>query len=290
MNYALHILIVCEIYIILSLAMNLLAGYSGLLSFTQAGFYGIGAYTTAMFLVKLKLTFFLSLFGAVIITAISCLPVIWFSIRLRNLFFSLATLSWQIIVYTILYNFTSFTNGPFGMAGIPKPVIFGYQFNSLLSFSLLGGFLTILVLTFFILFHQTPLSRLIQGVRDDQLAMMTFGKSPAKYKSLAILVSSSVSAIAGCLFATYFSYIDPTSFTLDESILIFSIVLIGGLGTIKGSVAGALFYVLLPEALRFLNLPDAVAANFRMMLYALILIIMVIFRPYGFFGKYKFEQ
>jgi branched-chain amino acid transport system permease protein len=96
--------------------------------------------------------------------------------------------------------------------------------------------------------------------------------------------------VAGCLFATYFNYIDPTSFTLDESILIISIVLIGGLGTIKGSIAGALFYVLLPEILRFINIPDSVAANLRMMLYALILILIVMFRPYGFFGKYKFEQ
>ncbi len=290
MNYLLHILIMCEISIILALAMNLLAGYSGLLSLSQAAFYGIGAYTCAMLMVKLKFSFSLSLVLAIIFNLVASIPVIWFSLRLRNLFFSLATLSWQIIVFALLYNWTSFTNGPFGISGISKPKLFNYRFDSLPAFSLLGGLITGLILVFIIVFHRTPLSRLIQGVRDDQLAIMTLGKSPAKYKALAIAISSGVSAVAGCLFATYFSYIDPTSFTLDESILIISIVLIGGLGTIKGSIAGALVYVLLPEALRFIDIPDAVAANFRMMLYAAILILIVMFRPHGLFGKYKFDQ
>ena len=103
------------------------------------------------------------------------------------------------------------------------------------------------------------------------------------------MISSGVSAIAGALFATYYSYIDPTSFTVPEYILILSIVLIGGLGSVKGSFAGALFYILLPEALRFLNMPDAIAGNMRMMIFSLVLILVVRYRPHGFFGRYKFE-
>ena len=224
MNYVLHILIMCEIYLILALAMNLLAGYSGLLSLSQAAFYGIGAYTSSILLVNLKMSFPVSLLGAVIVNLIASLPVIWFSIRLRNLFFTLATLSWQIIVFALLYNWTSLTNGPFGIIGIPKTSLLGYQFNSLADFSVLGGVIAALILVFFTSFHLTPLSRLIQGTRDDQLAIMTFGKAPSMYKAIAIFISSGVSAIAGCLFATYFNYIDPTSFSLDASILIISIV------------------------------------------------------------------
>jgi branched-chain amino acid transport system permease protein len=227
--------------------------------------------------------------GAILFNLFACIPVIWFSIRLRDLFFALSTLAWQIVVFSLLYNWVPLTNGPFGISGIPKPEMFGFRFGSLGAFSLLGGVIMVITLIFFIGLHRTPLSRLFQGVRDDQLAMMTFGKKPGYYKALAILISSGVSAVAGALFATYFSYIDPTSFSLNESILIISIVLIGGLGSVKGSVAGALFYVLLPEALRFVNIPDAVAANLRMMIYALILIILVMYRPHGFFGKYKFE-
>ncbi|MEX0813710.1 MAG: branched-chain amino acid ABC transporter permease [Chitinophagales bacterium] len=289
MNYLLHILIMVEIYLILALAMNLLAGYSGLLSLTQAAFYGIGAYAAALLLTKSGVSFSMALLGAIVFNLVACLPVVWFSIKLRDLFFALATLAWQIIVFAVLYNWTSITNGPFGITGIPKPELFGFSFSSLPSFAILGGVVALLVLLFFIGLHRTPLSRFFQGVRDDQLAMMTFGKSPAYYKTVAIMLSSGFSAVAGVLYATYFSYIDPTSFTLDESILIISMVLIGGLGTIKGSLAGALFYILLPELLRFLNIPDAVAANLRMMIYASILVLVVMYRPYGFFGKYKFE-
>lgn len=289
MNYLLHILVMCEIYLILALAMNLLAGYSGMLSMTQAAFYGIGAYITALLLTKAGLSFPLSMVGAMAFNLIACIPVIWFSIRLRDLFFALSTLAWQIVMYSLMYNWITVTNGPFGITGIPKPELFGFRFSSLSQFAALGGIITALVFVFFIGLHRTPLSRLFQGVRDDQLAMMTFGKRPAYYNALAIFISSVVSAIAGALFASYFSYIDPTSFTLNESILIISIVLIGGLGTVKGSVAGALFYVLLPELLRFINIPEALAANMRMMIYALILILVVMYRPHGFFGKYQFE-
>lgn len=289
MNYLLHIVIMCETYLILALAMNLLAGYSGLLSLTQAAFYGLGAYVAALLLTQAGASFPIALLGAIAFNLIACLPVVWFAVRLRDLFFVLATLAWQIIVFAILYNWTSFTNGPFGIIGIPKPELFGVSFNSLSSFALLEGITTVLVLVFFIGLHRTPLSRCFQGVRDDPLAMMSFGKNPAYFKTIAVVISSGVSAIAGVFFAAYFSFIDPTSFTLDESILILSIVLIGGLGTIKGSIAGALFYVLLPELLRFVDIPDAVAANLRMMIYATVLILVVMYRPHGFFGKFRFE-
>lgn len=289
MNYLFHILVMVEIYLILALAMNLLAGYSGLLSLCQAAFYGIGAYVTSLLLVDLSLSFPLAVPVAILFNLVACLPVIWFAIQLRDLFFALATLAWQVIVFTVLYNWVSVTNGPYGITGIPKPEIFGITFDSLPEFALFGGAITLIVLAFFVGLHRTPLSRYFQGVRDDQLALMTFGKNPAYYKTLSIMISSGISAIAGALFATYYSYIDPTSFTLDESILIISIVLIGGLGSVKGSVAGALFYVLLPEALRFLEVPDAVAANLRMMIYATVLILVVMYRPKGFFGKYQFD-
>lgn len=289
MNYLFHIAVIFEIYLILALAMNLMAGYSGLLSLTQAAFYGIGSYSTALLLINWSVPFPFAVIGAIFFNLIACIPVIWFSVRLRDLYFALATLAWQVIVFSILYNWVSVTNGPYGITGIPKPELFGMNFTTLSEFALLGGIISIVLLLFFAGLHHTPLSRFFQGVRDDQLAVMTFGKNPAYYKSLAVLISSGVSAIAGALFATYFSYIDPTSFMLGESILIISVVLIGGLGSVKGSVAGALFYVLLPEILRFLNMPDSIAANMRMMIYALVLILVVMYRPYGFLGKYKFE-
>lgn len=289
MNYFVHILIVFEIYLILALAMNLLAGYSGLLSLAQAAFYGIGAYICAVLLVELQLSFSIIILLTIPLTIISGIPVIYFSIRLRDLYFVLATLAWQILVFAILYNWVSVTNGPFGIAGIPKPELIGIQFKTPSDFAILSSTVTFIILVFFHLLNKTHMLRLFQGVRDDELVLITLGKKPGKYKSFSIIIACGVTGIAGALFATYYTYIDPTSFTIDESILIISIVLIGGLGNIKGSFAGALFYVLLPEILRFISIPDEIAANMRMILYALVLILIVIYRPYGLFGNYRFE-
>lgn len=269
--------------------MNLLAGYSGLLSLAQAVFYGLGAYTSGLLLTKFNFGFVTVLILSIALNFLICIPVIFFSIRLRDLFFALATLSWQIIFFTIIYNWISFTNGPFGVFGIPKPEIFSFKFNEPSDFLILSSIISILIVLFFLFLNKTHLIRLIQAVRDDQLALMSLGKNPKIYKGIAIYISSGVSGIAGVLFSTYYSYIDPTSFTINESILIISIVLIGGLGSILGSISGALFYVLLPEVLKFINIPDSIAANFRMIIYSLILIIIVLNRPYGFFGKFRFQ-
>lgn len=289
MNYVFHIIIVFQIYLILALAMNLLAGYTGLLSMAQAATYGIGAYVTGLILANYDINFILVLFGVILVNLIISIPVIYFSIRLRDLYFALATMAWQVIIFTILYNWISLTNGPFGISGISKPTIFGHQFFSLQDFVILSSIISILIVTFFIILNKTHLIRLFQAVRDDNLALMTLGKKPEHYKALSIMIASAVSGIAGALFATYYSYIDPTSFTLDESILIISIVLIGGLGSVAGSISGALFYVLLPEALKFIDIPDTIAANIRMIIYSLTLILIVLFRPNGFFGKFRFE-
>lgn len=278
-----------DIYLILALAMNLLAGQSGLLSLCQAAFYGLGAYAAALLMTVEGWGFLQASGAAIAINIMASLPVVWFSIRLRDLFFALATLSWQIIVFAVLYNWVGLTNGPFGVAGIPKPSLGGISLDSLPAFAFFSTFVGAAIVFLYVGFSNTPYARVLRGVRDDQLAAISFGKRPSYYKATAILLSSGTSAIAGVLFASYYSYIDPTSFTLDESILIISIVLIGGLDSVKGAVAGALFYILLPEALRFLPLPDAGAANLRMMIYAMVLILVVMYRPYGFFGKYRFE-
>ena len=269
--------------------MNTLAGYSGLLSLCQAAFFGISAYTTALIMTQHYLPFLFAVLAAIIINLFFSLPIIWFSIKLRDLYFVLATLSWQVIISAVLYNFTFITNGPYGISGIPRPRIFGIVFNTLESFAILGFIFTSVITIFYYFFQKTPLLRILEGVRDDQLAIISFGKKPGYYKTISLLIASGVAAIAGSLYAVYFSYIDPTSFTINESILIASIILIGGLGSIKGSIAGAITYVLLPEILRFINIPDAIAANLRMMIYALILIMIIMFRPQGLFGKYRFQ-
>lgn len=288
MNYWLHILISLELYLILALAMNLLAGFTGLLSLSQAGTYGIGAYTYALLTSAQGWSFFPAAAVAMLVAMLLSIPVIICAVRLRGLFFALATLALQAVCFAVLYNWVSLTNGPYGISGVPRPQVLGSTLNDLPGMALFAGLIAAGVLGCFVWLRRTHLFRLLQGVRDDQLALMGLGHDPARYKAIAILIASAFTGLAGALFASYYSYIDPSSFTLEESILILSIVLIGGAGSILGSVAGAAFYVLLPELLRFLQLPDEAAPHVRMMVYAAVLITVVLYRPHGFFGKYRF--
>lgn len=288
MNYLLHILIMLEIYALLAVSTNIIAGFTGLLSFTQAAFYGIGAYITALLMLNFGFSFFTATFCAIVGNICVSGIIFLFSIRLRNLYFSLATLAFQVIIFGILYNWIAITKGPYGISGIPRPTVFGFIINDISIFALYGGVITGLVTVLIWWFQKKPLFRLLQCVRDNELGLIAAGRNPAYYKLVGITFSTGIAAIAGALYASYFSYIDPTVFSLDESILFLSIILIGGSGNMTGPIAGVLFYILLPEILKFISFPDAIAANMRMIIYASILIIVIRFKPSGFFGIVKY--
>jgi branched-chain amino acid transport system permease protein len=288
MNYIIHILIILQIYIILSLSLNLKTGFTGLLSLCQAAFYGTGAYLTTLLMVDKGLNFFIALILAIFINiALNATITTWLAGRLRNLYFTLATIALQIVFFGVVYNWQKLTHGPFGIPGIPRPEIAGFTFGTPMQFFFLTLFFTVLTISFFFWFAETPLCKLLECTRDDEVWLTVLGKRPAYFKFVSISITVVFATIAGALYSTYMSYIDPTSFTLDESILILTIILVGGTGNIIGPVSGALIYVLLPEALRFVNMPDSIAANTRMIIFAIILILVVRFKPNGLFGKFE---
>lgn len=270
------------------MSLNLKTGFTGLLSLCQAAFYGTGAYITTLLMVDKGLNFFTALFLAILINiALNATITTWLAGRLRNLYFTLATIALQIIFFGVVYNWQSLTRGPFGIPGIPKPEIAGFAFDTPLQFLILTLLFTAITILFFFWFTKTPLCKLLECTRDDEVWLTVLGKHPAYYKFVSISIAVVFATVAGALYATYMSYIDPTSFTLDESILVLTIILVGGTGNIIGSVSGALIYVLLPEVLRFVNMPDSIAANARMIIYALILIFIVRFKPNGLFGNFE---
>lgn len=289
MNYLLHISVMLEIYILLALSANQKVGLSGLLSLAQAVFYGLGAYTAAITITKFGVSYWLALPIAILICVIAGLLFSFVAGKVRELYFSLATLALQIIFFSVAYNWILVTNGTYGISGISNPEIFGLKINTPASFALFGGVWVSLVILFYIWFLKTSISRLIQATRDDQIAVLSLGKNPNYYKRISIILSAVIAGIAGTLYATYTTYIDPSSFTLDESILILSIVLIGGAGRIIGPITGAVIYILLPELLKFMQMPDNIAANMRMILFGLLLVLIVRFKPKGLFGKYLIQ-
>lgn len=289
MNYILHISVMLEIYILLALSANQKVGLSGLLSLAQAVFYGLGAYTAAITITKFGFSYWLALPVAILICVIAALLFSFVAGKVRELYFSLATLALQIIFFSVAYNWIPVTNGSYGISGITNPEFFGLKINTPASFALFGGIWVLLIVLFYVWFLKTPISRLIQATRDDQIAVLSLGKNPNYYKRISIMLSAVIAGIAGTLYATYTTYIDPSSFTLDESILILSIVLIGGAGRIIGPITGAVIYILLPELLKFLQMPDSIAANMRMILFGLLLVLIVRFKPKGLFGKYLIQ-
>jgi branched-chain amino acid transport system permease protein len=211
------------------------------------------------------------------------------SLRFRGDYFVLASLAFQVIVYTILYNWVGLTRGPYGIPGIPRPEIFGLKIASIPAFFVFSLVIALLALGILYWLMSSPFGRVLQAIREDELATVSLGKNAASFKIRSFLVASGFASIAGAVYATYITYIDPTSFNLDESILLISMVIVGGTGNVKGPLVGAVVLILLPELLRFLAIPDTVAAQLRLIIYGLLLILMMQYRPQGIAGKYQFE-
>lgn len=286
MEYLLHIGIMLNIYVMLVLSANLTIGMANLLSMCQAAFYGIGAYIGTFFLMQFNLPFVVVALAVMLFTGAFSLLVSYASVRLKGDYFVIATMGFQMIVYTILYNWTDVTSGPYGIPGIPGIKLFGaIELSGVYAYLVLSLVLAVLVVFFCYRLVKSPFGRVLNAIRADEVTVQSLGRNTSAFKSWAFFISASIAGLAGTIYASYVSYIDPTSFTLDESIFILSALFIGGIGNTKGPILGALFVVLLPELLRFVGLPDSVAANLRQIIYGLALILVMYFRPQGLWGK-----
>ncbi|MBE9492400.1 MAG: branched-chain amino acid ABC transporter permease [Bacteroidetes bacterium] len=290
MDYILHIGILVCIYTIITVSTNLLVGLSNQISLGQAAFLGIGAYITALCTILLNLSLIPTLIIVMIVNALLSFLLAISSIKLKGDFFILATLAFQFIIYSILYNWKDVTQGSAGITGIPYPNIFYLiDINTNLSFLILAVFFTLITLILFYRFFYSPFGLALKAMREDEIALQTLGRNTKNLKVWSFVISSSFIGWASYLYASYMSYINPVGFNLEESIFILIAVLIGGIGNLKGSVTGALFVILLPEILRFVGLPDGIAAPVHQIIYGSILIVLMFFRPGGLFGNLEFK-
>lgn len=289
MSYLFHILTMINIYILLSLSLNILVGYIGRLSIAHAAFYGIGAYASALLTTKLGLNFFITLPIAIAIATLLSFVVSIPSLRLKGDYSILATFAFQLIVFDILYNIIPLTGGPFGIKDIPSPRLFSLIINTPLEYFIFSLIIVGIAVFFIIILLSAPFGRVLKAIREDEISAQALGKSVDWFKIKAFAIASALAAVSGILFAHYVTYIDPTSFTVEESIFILSIVLVGGAGNIKGPVIGALVLLTIPEILKFTGIPDTIAPNIRQMIYGAMLVLFMYFRPRGIAGEYKFE-
>ena len=289
MNYLCHIAVMINIYVILSLSLNLIVGVGGMMSLCHAAFYGIGAYIGALVMVNCGWSFFPALLLAVPGTVLLSLVISYPSLRLKGDYFVLGSLGFQSIVFIILFNWVDVTRGPFGISGIPAPNLFGFTIQGLPMWFVFSTILMLICVLLISLIMYSPFGRTLKAIRDDEIASGSLGKNIPWFKIRTFALAAAFAAVAGMMYAGYMRYIDPTSFTIMESVFILSIIIIGGAGNLQGPIIGAIVLVTLPELLRFVGMPDAVAANMRQVIYGLAMILLIRWRPQGLLGEYNFK-
>lgn len=288
MEYLLHILVISGIYVILTASLNLVVGYTGLASLGHAAFSCVAAYVSSLLALNFGISPWIGLLIGACVAAVFGLIIGLSSLRLKGDYLALVTFGFGVIIYSVAKNWISLTRGPMGLPGIPGFTLFGFELSEIWAYLLLV--IVFVLITLFIINRivKAPFGRVLKSIREDEIASKILGKDTIKYKLIAFVVGAFFAGIAGSLYAHYITFIDPSSFTVMESITIMLMVVFGGMASIRGSIFGAIILVIFPEALRFLGMPSAIAANTRQMIYGLMLIILMIKRPQGLFGKYRF--
>jgi len=287
MEYLIHLLILIGIYAILGLSLNLVVGFTGLLSVTHAAFYGIGAYATAILLTTTGMNFFLAMFLGAILCGVLSLCIGLVLSKFKDDYYALGSFGFNIIVFSIFLNWQSLTRGPLGIPGIARPGLFGYVFSDNTSFLILTALILGVVYLICKWITASSFGRVLKAIREDEQAIQTFGYNTIYFKLTIFVIGAVLASLAGGLFASYITFVDPSTFTLNESIFILAIIILGGLANNRGAVLGAVVLILLPEILRFVGFPSDIAAQMRQVIYGLILVLLMLYRPQGLVGEYK---
>ncbi len=282
--YLLHILVLVAIYSIVAVSLNLALGYTGLLNLGHVAFFGIGAYTSAL-LTKAGVPFLVAFLAAGIIASIFGYLLYFSTKKLKGDYLALATLGFTFVLYSLLLNLTFLTRGPLGIAGIAKPSFAGIVLSSPAAYLLFTGILALVSVLLLAFIVKSPFGRVMQAIRDDEIGVRVLGKNTLAVKGKVMMISAFFAGLAGSVFAHYITFIEPGSFTLTEVVLVLTIVIVGGLASLRGSILAAFILLLIPELLRFLAWPSSILGPGRQILYALILLAILLFRPRGLLGK-----
>lgn len=283
-----HLFVLLAFYSILSLSLNLLVGYTGLLSIAQASFAALGGYAFAFCMTRLGLHWLPAIGVGILVPAVLSYVVSVPARRLRSDYFVLASLGFQVIVVTVAENLTSVTGGPYGLKGIPKPTLFGHRFFLPSDFAILSFVIAGLVTAVCIYISHSPYGRALKTIRENERAAIALGKNVGALKSSVFAISAAMAGLGGALYASYLSYLDPWAFDLWQSIFFLNMVLIGGIGNVRGPLLGALVVLVVPELLKLVAIPDLAAANMRQILFGMLVLVVMLLRPRGIAGEYGY--
>jgi branched-chain amino acid transport system permease protein len=276
-EYVLNTAVLAGIYVILAASLNITNGYTGLFSFGHAAFYGIGAYTAAILATRLGWGFALTLPAAGVVAALFGAALALITLRLSGIFLALVTIGFQEITFLVTLNWIALTRGPMGIPGVPPPALGGYEFRGNTGYYYL--ILALDVLTLFVVARvvTSRVGRAFVAIREDELAAQASGLPTFRLKVLAFVIATFFAGLAGAFFAHHARFVSADSFRLDETFIILTMLIVGGLGSFLGPIVGAVALVILPEVSRVL-------AEYRGVVYGLVLIAVILFRPEGVAG------
>ena len=273
-GYPLRIAITIMLYMLLALGLNIIPGFCGLLDLGFVGFYGIGAYTAGLLILKFGISFWIVLPLAALNGAIWGILLGAPTLRLTGDYFAIVTFGFSEIVVLVITNWVSLTRGPMGLPGITPPSILGRSFYGDIPYYYTIFGLLILTVILCRRLADSRLGRAFFAIREDEVAAAHCGIPIIPTKVIAFAISASLGAVGGAFFAAWFTFISPNMFKFWESVLILCMIVLGGMGSIPGTMLGAAILILLQETLR----PFGVL---RYVIFGLILILMMRFRPSG---------
>ncbi len=277
--YILHLAILAGIYIILAVSLNLIIGYAGQVSLGHAAFFGIGAYVSTLVSLHWQVPFGPAALAAVLLTGLCGLALGLPTLRLKEDYLAIVTLGFGVIVDLFMRNL-EITGGPDGIVGIPSPVILGLSFRPPLLYLLLVMAGVAITLLFTYLLVNSYHGRALRAIRDHETTAQVMGINSPAYKVAVFALAAALAGLAGSLFAHYLKHINYESFGLHTSIQILCMVVLGGMGSVAGSVVGAVILTALPETLRQFQ-------AYQDLIYGGLLVALLILRPQGLLGAGK---
>jgi len=276
-KYTLFILSLFAIYTLVSVGLNLLMGYTGQIAAGHAGFLAIGAYFTTLMSLRVEwVPFIVVLPMAGVFTAIIGFLLGIPTLRLKGFYIAMATLAFGVVVSEVILQWSSLTGGDDGLS-VPRAVIFGFAFDSYQKLFYLIMAITVLMIIGAINLVRTRVGRAFIAIRESEIAAQTMGIDLARYKTIAFAISAFYTGIAGGLFALLIRYISPDSFTIELSIDFIAMIVIGGMGSILGSIIGAVILTGMQQLLSGLQ-------ELQVLIFGLSLIVFMIFMPNGISG------
>lgn len=284
--YLFNLGVLIALYSILAVTLNFIIGFAGIYSLAHAAFFGVGAYAGAYVAMHYSTSIFVTLPVAMACAALLSMVLALPALRVRGEYFVAASLGLQVLAVTIFSEWKSVTGGIGGVIGVPAVNVVGLSIYKPAEFFVLALVVLVIVVAINAGLVRSSFGRSLTAIRDSESAAAAFGKNVALIKTIAVVISAALAAVAGTLYASYLSFINVESFMLDTSVLIMAMVIIGGTGTLAGPIVGAALLLLLPSAISYLNfLPQTEIGSIQQILYGLGMTALMLFRPGGIVGR-----